>query len=172
MRNSLTADLDRIQQEILESATVDAEDHPKQLSLQGAVRSFDTPPKLRNLAKILQKHEFSDDFEAQQDGGSASVEWLVLARATVVVYEGFIEELFQRALPLSENSIYWDQVLRHRGWLGLYLLQSKACCMLKTIANDSSTSTSIRLFAHAGHSGPAANQRYGLHSWHIAKFGI
>ncbi|ORY86781.1 ATP synthase regulation protein NCA2-domain-containing protein [Protomyces lactucae-debilis] len=124
MRNTLTADLDRIQQEILDSASIDASDHPQQLSLQGAVRAFDTPPKLRNLAKILEKHEFSDVLHTEQQAPGAAVEWLVLARATVVVYEGFLEELFQRALPLSEDNIYWDQVLRHRGWLGLYLLQT------------------------------------------------
>lgn len=119
---SLHAQLDKFQLQLLESARIvtDGSD-AREIQLQAIVRSFDRPPRLEKLSSILIDYHFSRVADDEHDG----TEWLILARASIVVVESMLRELFARALPLSQDILYWEQLLSSRLWRTLFAIQSK-----------------------------------------------
>ncbi len=57
-------------------------------------------------------------------GGSVELEWLLLAKATIIVYGQTVSRLLNHTLPLSEDIIYWSEVLAEPKWTFLYFVQT------------------------------------------------
>lgn len=117
----LHRELDNLQLSLLESPDLGSQGKTeKDLKLQAVVKSLDHPPKITKLASILANYEFS-----ASSGSEQSSEWFVLARATAVVVEATLAELFSRTLPLTQDILYWEQLLSSQTWRAVYSVQSK-----------------------------------------------
>lgn len=120
----LNTQLDQFQLEILESktASLDGSEHTA-VRLQNLTSSLEKHPKLPKLAGILESYDFS---AAATSADDSLPEWLILARASVILVDAVIRDLFKRSLPLTDDLSYWDQLLMDRLWRTLYGIQSEA----------------------------------------------
>ncbi len=117
----LVSKLDKLQNDSFERLQVITSNGSRALNLQELLRSFDKPPQLFGLKAVLANYEFSTvDTDTESSDTS---EWILLARATVVVYGALLEKLFTQALPLGEDILYWEELLASRLWRSVYLLQ-------------------------------------------------
>lgn len=121
--NNLHTELDKFQLQMLESDQTDATSTDvREIKLQAVIRSFDKPPKVQKLSNILASYDFTD--QTSSSDSDTKTEWLVLARATTVVIQSLLEELFARSLPISRDVMYWDSLHASRLWRAIYAIQS------------------------------------------------
>lgn len=52
-------------------------------------------------------------------------QWIVAARAAVVLYAKYIERLLGTILPLGNDVLYWEDVMSSDVWTMCYMLQSE-----------------------------------------------
>ncbi|BFZ57290.1 Nuclear control of ATPase protein 2 [Savitreella phatthalungensis] len=113
---------------------LDGED-ARQMALEAVVRSFDRPPRLHKLSAILKRHAFTGSAPSSVSFASAGrrskaaeednrLEWLVLARSSVVITHALLDDIFDRYVPLADDLAYWESIVRSRLWSSVYLVQS------------------------------------------------
>lgn len=123
LSQALTSELDKIELLLFDNETSRIQLHSedaRDVKLQQIVRSFNKPPRLRNLSTILSDYEFSKSMEDNPD-----TEWFVLARSATVIVSNLLDELFSRTLPLGQDIMYWEHLLSSRVGRALYMIQSK-----------------------------------------------
>lgn len=95
----------------------------------GSASTYISKEKLLQLlqeAAIPDFQEFSDDDadpRKNQTGYEKELEWLFLAKATILVYGITFHTLLEQTLPLSEDLYYWDEVLSSYRYTALYSVQ-------------------------------------------------
>lgn len=82
-----------------------------QLLQSASIRDSEDPP------------EADGDPRRSQAAYERELEWLFLAKATVLVYGITFHTLLEQTLPLSEDLYYWDEVLSSYKYTALYSVQ-------------------------------------------------
>ena len=127
---SLTSALDTIELNLLNRRGTLAADKDEQDSdLHKLLRAFGNSDKPKLLEATLSSYQFSQtgtNAVSNTQGFIIDSEWLVLAKACVVMVRTLMQELFSRTVPLGQDILYWEQLLSSKSWRGLYLLQSKS----------------------------------------------
>lgn len=88
-----------------------------------------TTPSLDQITRLIievNQAKLDEPEAITQSEYAKELEWLFLARCTVDVYGGLLEQLFQQTLPLARDIFYWDDVLSQPAWRLLFLIQSRS----------------------------------------------
>ena len=105
----------------------------KQLTTNIA-NSSSTPYICRiKLLQLLQDASISENNDSpEQSAYEKELEWLLLGKATILVYGIAFRTLLDQTLPLSEDLFYWDEVLGSYRYTALYCVQTAPSRLLES----------------------------------------
>ena len=97
----------------------------RRLSITSSSKALRRPDVVWEILDKTLKASFTNSEDSGSDSSQLQeLEWLLVSKATTQTYGITLNALLEQTMPLSDEIIYWDQVLGSYRYMGLYAFQT------------------------------------------------
>ncbi|QIW95370.1 hypothetical protein AMS68_000888 [Peltaster fructicola] len=100
----------------------------RELSVSGTTdeKSLLRPARIHTALKVLSEEvvEKGDGSRTEDEQYEQQLEWLLVLKATALVYGLVVKSILDQAVGLADDVWYWDEIMSSRRWTAVYSLQT------------------------------------------------